>query len=101
MATNTLYSYLVPIAEALHYEIFAGQTVYAFDGTDWVPYYEGADVTPQGLFARVDTISPDLVAEPGDAPPLSISQMNPWPPPNTQLHETREQYAARVAAVAA
>jgi hypothetical protein len=96
--TQTYY-YLVPIAEALNYPIFAGQTVFAFDGSDWVPYYEGADVTPQGSFARIESLSPNLVAEPGDTPLVFVGEHKPWPPPNAQ--ETREQYAARLGAVAA
>ena len=101
MATTTKYHYLVPINEALHYDIFAGQTVYAFDGNDWVPYYEGADVTPQGLFARIETISPNLVAQPGDTPVVHVNEQHPWPPPRVNVNETIAQYAARLDAVAA
>jgi hypothetical protein len=95
------YNYLVPIEEALHYPIFAGQTVYAFDGNAWVPYYEGADVTPQGSFARIESNSPTLVAEPDDTPLIFVGEHHPWPPPKVQLNETIAQYAARLAALAA
>jgi hypothetical protein len=97
----TKHQYLVPIEEALHYPIFAGQTVYAFDGLHWVTYYEGADVTPQGLFAIVETTSPNLIAEPGDAAPVYVGANNPWPPPPPQLTETIAQYVGRTVANAA
>jgi hypothetical protein len=94
------YEYLVPLAEALRYPIFAGQGVYVFDGANWVSYYEGADVTPKGTFALIKTISPNFVGEPGDTPPVFVGEHNPWPPP-PQLTETIAQYAARLAALAA
>ena len=96
--TQTYY-YLVPIEEALHYPIFAGQTVFAFDGNDWVLYYDGADVTPQGTFARIESNSPNLVAEPGDTPLVYLGEHKPWPPPQAQ--ETAPQYAARLQSAAA